>query len=48
MKKENKTTRIELRVPESVKQSFKKKAEQNNSTVSKILYQFIIKYIEEE
>lgn len=48
MKKENKTTRIEIRVPESVKQALKEKVDKNGTTVSKLLYQFITKYIEEE
>ena len=48
MRKENKTTRIEVRVPESVKQLLKNKTVKNNTTVSKLLYDFIIKYIKEE
>lgn len=48
MKKENKTTRIEIRVPESVKQAFKEKVAKDGTTVSKLLYQFITKYIKEE
>ena len=48
MRKENKTTRIEVRVPENVKQLLKNKTAKNNTTVSKLLYDFIIKYIKEE
>ena len=35
MKKENKTTRIEIRVPESVKQAFKETNEALNELISK-------------
>lgn len=48
MKKENKTTRIEIRVSESVKQALKEKAAKDGTTVSKLLYQFITNYIKEE
>ena len=48
MKKENKTTRIEIRVPESVKQALKEQTAKDGITVSKLLYQFIIEYIKEE
>lgn len=47
MKKENKTTRIEIRVPESVKQALKEKTAKDGTTVSKLLYQFITNYIKE-
>ena len=48
MKKENKNTRIEIRVSESMKQALKEKTAKKGTTVSKLLYQFITNYIKEE
>lgn len=48
MKKENKNTRIEIRISESMKNALKQKTKENNTTVSKVLYDFIIKYIKGE
>ena len=48
MQKENKNTRIEIRVPISIKECLKQKTKKQNTTISKILYDFIIKYLKEE
>ena len=48
MKKENKNTRIEIRISNSIKESLKQKTKEQNTTISKLLYNFIIHYLKEE
>lgn len=44
----NKTTKVEIRLTEEMKNQLQKKAAQNNTTVSKLIRQKIEKLLEEE
>lgn len=45
--KDNKNARIEIRLPESIKHRFNEIALQENTTMSKLIYNFIISKLEE-
>ena len=44
----NKNSRIEIRLPMSVKEKFQRLAQFNHTTMSNILLKYILKLIEEE
>lgn len=48
MIKENKNSRIEIRLSSSIKEQFQEIAKKKNTTISKLLYGFIINTIKEE
>ena len=48
MVRENKNSRIEIRLPSSVKEQFQEIAKKKNTTISKLLYEFIINMVKEE
>ena len=48
MIRENKNSRIEIRLPSNIKEQFQEIAKKKNTTISKLLYEFIINIIKEE
>lgn len=48
MIKNNKNSRIEIRLPLDIKEKFQNYAKKNNTSISKLLYNFILSTIKEE